>query len=69
MMNECRKPVMFAPSHRCGLPGAQPEAGGVEGRIAAFLAGTSDGGELLHALYDHVLDEPIPPSMLALLGK
>ncbi len=68
-MSEYRKLVMFVPSHRCGPPREKPAATGVEGRIVAFLAGKSDGGELLHALYDHVLDEPIPPSMLALLGK
>jgi hypothetical protein len=39
----------------------------VAARIAAFLDGESDGSELLHALYDHVLNEPIPESMRALL--
>lgn len=68
-MSEYRKLVTFAPSHRCSPRREKPAASGVEGRIVAFLAGKSDGGELLHALYDHVLDEPIPPSMLALLGK
>jgi hypothetical protein len=37
-------------------------------QIAAFLDGRTHGEELLHALYDHVLDEPIPPQMRALLG-
>jgi hypothetical protein len=41
----------------------------LEARIAAFLDGRTCGEELLHALYDHVLDEPIPPSMRALLNK
>jgi hypothetical protein len=35
--------------------------------IRDFLAGKNDGGGLLHALYDHVLDEPVPQSMRALL--
>ena len=39
----------------------------VEDQIAAFLDGRTHGEELLHALYDHVLDEPIPPQMRALL--
>ncbi|HJU20761.1 MAG TPA: hypothetical protein VJ770_30300 [Stellaceae bacterium] len=39
----------------------------VEDQIAAFLDGRTHGEELLHALYDHVLDEPIPPQMKALL--
>jgi hypothetical protein len=39
----------------------------VEDRIIAFLDGRTQGEDLLHALYDHVLDEPIPPQMKALL--
>jgi hypothetical protein len=39
----------------------------VEDQIADFLDGRTHGEELLHALYDHVLDEPIPPQMKALL--
>lgn len=39
----------------------------VEEQIADFLDGRTHGEELLHALYDHVLDEPIPPQMKALL--
>jgi hypothetical protein len=39
----------------------------VEDQIAAFLDGRTQGEELLRALYDHVLDEPIPPQMKALL--
>jgi hypothetical protein len=39
----------------------------VGARIAAFLDGESDGSALLHALYDHVLNEPIPAAMRALL--
>jgi hypothetical protein len=68
-MCEYKKLVTFAPIHRCSPPRATPAATGVEGRIAAFLAGKSDGGELLHALYDYVLDEPIPSSMVALLRE
>jgi hypothetical protein len=64
-MSEFGKLVIFAPRHRCG----PPRPTGVEGRIAAFLAGDSDGGDLLHALYDHVLDEPIPPAMLGLVRQ
>jgi hypothetical protein len=39
----------------------------MEDQIADFLDGRTHGEELLHALYDHVLDEPIPPQMKALL--
>ena len=41
----------------------------VEQRIAAFLDGDTQGEDLLHEIYDHVLDEPIPAGMLALLRR
>jgi len=37
------------------------------GRIAAFLDGKTHGEDLLHELYDYVLEEPIPESMRELL--
>jgi hypothetical protein len=39
----------------------------VDGQIRAFLAGEGNGEELLHAIYDHVLDEPVPERLKALL--
>ena len=39
----------------------------VDSQIRAFLAGQSDGEELLHVMYDHVLDEPVPERLKALL--
>ncbi len=39
----------------------------VKGKIDAFLRGESHGGELLHTLYDHVLEEPIPERLRALV--
>jgi hypothetical protein len=39
----------------------------VDARIRAFLAGDTDGEDLLHELYDHVLDEPVPERLTALL--
>jgi hypothetical protein len=41
----------------------------VHEQIAAFLDGKTHGEELLHQLYDYVLDEPIPESMRALLER
>ena len=38
-------------------------------QILDFLDGRTRGAELLHALYDHVLDEPIPKRMRELLKK
>lgn len=56
-----RDTILFAAAQ---LEAVQPS---VEDQIAAFLDGRTHGEELLHALYDHVLDEPIPPQMKALL--
>ena len=39
----------------------------VDADIRDFLAGKTDGADLLHALYDHVLDEPVPQSLRAVL--
>jgi hypothetical protein len=38
----------------------------VEEQVLEFLDGKTHGGKLFHALYDHVLDEPIPERMRAL---
>ena len=37
--------------------------------IRDFLDGKNAGEGLLHALYDHVLDEPIPERLRALLKQ
>jgi hypothetical protein len=37
----------------------------VDRAIRDFLAGRTDGADLLHALYDHVLDEPVPERLRA----
>lgn len=39
----------------------------VDSQIRAFIAGDNDGEDLLHAIYDHVLDEPVPARLQALL--
>jgi hypothetical protein len=38
----------------------------LEDQIADFLDGRTHGESLLHALYDHVLDEPVPEPMRGL---
>jgi len=53
----------------CGAAGEATPPVAVGERIAAFLDGTTHGEDLLHELYDHVLDEPVPPRMLALLDR
>ena len=40
-----------------------------EREIRDFLTGKTDGEDLLHALYDHVLDEPVPERLTALLKR
>jgi Anti-sigma factor NepR len=39
----------------------------VDSQIRAFLAGEGEGEELLHSIYDHVLDEPVPERLTRLL--
>ena len=39
----------------------------IDKAIRDFVAGKSDGKNLLHALYDHVLAEPVPQRLRALL--
>jgi hypothetical protein len=41
----------------------------VDRDIRDFLAGKNDGEDLLHALYDHVLDEPVPERLKSLLRR
>ena len=38
----------------------------VEEKILDFLEGRTHGEDLLHALHDYVLEEPVPERMLAL---
>jgi len=40
----------------------------VKEQLLDFLSGRTHGEELLHALYDHILDEPIPERMRALFA-
>jgi hypothetical protein len=54
-------PVML----RCDAPRPEPAAT-IEDQILDFLDGRTHGEDLLHALHDHVLDEPIPERMRAL---
>jgi hypothetical protein len=61
---------VFAPAPAgCGVPDAAILADNVEQQIIDFLSGRTHGETLLHALHDHVLDEPIPERMLALLRQ
>ncbi len=44
-------------------------SGSVDREIRDFIAGRNDGEDLLHALYDHVLDEAVPERLRALLKR
>ena len=51
----------------CGVPQMeQPDTVGEQ--LLDFLDGRTNGEELLHALYDHVLDERVPERMRALFS-
>jgi hypothetical protein len=55
---QCRRPVERH-SVRCST----------EREIRDFLNGKTNGEGLLHTLYDHVLDEPVPERLTALLQR
>jgi hypothetical protein len=68
-MSSKAKPDLKVVPARCRLsqPAFEPRA--LADRIAAFLDGRTQGEDLLHELYDHILKEPIPRSMRALLKQ
>ena len=51
----------------CGVPQRPIISRSVADRIADFVDGRTHGEDLLHELYDYVLEEPIPQRMRALL--
>jgi len=51
----------------CGVPQPPIESRSVADRITDFFDGRTHGEDLLHELYDYVLEEPIPQRMRALL--
>jgi hypothetical protein len=51
----------------CGVPQPPLVSRSVAERIADFVDGRTHGEDLLHELYDYVLEEPIPQRMRALL--
>jgi hypothetical protein len=59
-----------SPATPCwGVPEPEFPQDSVEDQIDDFLDGRTHGEDLLHALYDHVLDEPIPERMRSLFKK
>jgi hypothetical protein len=59
----------MAAKARCRYHEVELPARSVRASIAAFLDGASNGEDLLHALYDHILDEPVPQSMRRILHE
>jgi hypothetical protein len=59
----------MAANVRCRYRTAELPAQSVKASIVAFLDGGTNGEDLLHALYDHVLSEPIPNSMRNILQQ
>jgi len=47
----------------------QIQVSSVDSRIRAFLAGDTNGEDVLRELYDDVLDEPIPERLRAVLKR
>jgi hypothetical protein len=68
-MGYVSNPMTIAANVRCRYRKAELPARTVEAGVAAFLDGKTNGEELLHALYDHVLNEPIPQSMREILKE
>ncbi len=66
-MNFVGRPMGALAKIRCRYHNSETPRGMVEARISAFLEGRNNGEELLHALFDHVLHEPMPASMRAIL--
>jgi 4'-phosphopantetheinyl transferase EntD len=51
----------------CGVPKPPIVSRSVADRIADFLDGRTHGQDLLHELYDYVLEEPLPQRMREIL--
>ncbi len=57
------------PAARCRPVWGDAAVALVDRDIRDFLRGKSDGADLLHRLYDHVLDEPVPERLQSLLRR
>ena len=60
-------PLIMNLAIKCSFAESTSAPCSVDNQIRAFLAGDNDGEDLLHAIYDHVLDEPVPERMRVLL--
>lgn len=60
---------MYVAAQRCRPADIKPVQSSTDREIRDFLSGKTDGEDLLHELYDHVLDEPVPERLTALLRR
>jgi hypothetical protein len=60
---------MFLAAQRRRPVQPHPVRCSTEREIRDFVTGKTDGENVLHALYDHVLDEPVPERLTALLKR
>ncbi len=63
------KPEHKAVPMLAGLPQPAVAPISVVDQITAFLDGRTHGEDLLHKLYDYVLEEPIPQRMREVLDR
>ena len=68
-MSYARNPFEMAATVPCRYGKAELPAHSVRASIAAFLDGGTNGEDLLHALYDYVLDEQVPQSLRRILRQ
>jgi hypothetical protein len=71
-MFACRRRTEMHPAIalRCGEKVRRvPAPRSTDQEIRDFLSGKTDGEDLLHAIFDHVLDEPIPERLRAVLKR
>jgi hypothetical protein len=59
--------LTMAAAMKCHPAAPRTATSAVERDIRDFLIGKTHGESLLHALYDHVLDEPVPERLRAAL--
>ncbi len=69
MVSEDVNASMTEKSAPCAPAKPEPKKPDLKGFIRAFLKGESHGEELLHALYDSILEEPIPERLRAVLRR
>jgi hypothetical protein len=63
------KEFSMIPPAKCPWAVPRTPVSPVDRKIREFLDAKTHGEDLLHALYDHVLDEPVPERLTMLLRR